>query len=359
MKKSIFILLLLAQFGCGENKKAESDTKSEVELTQCDCNNPSIKEYHELTNQAELSLCKGEYVEASNYYLQAFKKIEKPFGHDVFNASICNQLANRLIDRNSNLQLLINNSEDISKVKSTFVGTYISEDEWDALIVNSTVAYDSKLRKEVDEIFERDQLFRPMYDTHNDTINANRIINMNRIISLTDSIGFPSQIELGYTKSLRGQNHYIVLHHNAQKRSGDKNVLDLEPLLCKAVDEGRFDPEKAIFYLNFQNDVDKKNFEVYSTWQYKQPLLPDSLNNKIWLPDLTTEAVKNANKVRSKWNADKLEQIAIKSDFLTKSDFPFIFTSVMRSTGNMPSDLSIEEAIEQYKMMTERKIEYK
>ncbi|WP_461599678.1 hypothetical protein, partial [Winogradskyella sp.] len=262
-------------------------------------------------------------------------------------------------ERNLNLQLLINNSDDLSLLKSIFVNTYIDENLWNSFIEKRTIEYDSRLRNEFKSIWERDQMFRPMYVTHDDTIQANRILNMERILSITDSLGFPSQIELGYRKSLRGQNHDVVLVHTSQRRSGDKNIIDLEPILCKAVNEGRFDPEQAISYMHFQNDKDKGNFEVYSTWQYRHHLLPDSLNNKIWLPNLNKEKYESANRIRKKWNADQLDDIATKSDFNSKSNIPFIFTSVMTFIENMPTDLTLEEALEQYKMITSDKKPFK
>lgn len=357
MRITIIIIILTIQVGC--KNRNETNIKSEnsaiTEFTKCNYNNEAITKYYILTNKAEIAICDGDFDRASKNYSLAFREIKKPFGHDVYNAALSNHLSNNLDNRNLNLQLLINNSDDLSLLKSIFVNTYIDENLWNSFIEKRTTEYDSSLRNEFKSIWERDQLFRPMYETHDDTIQANRKINMNRILSITDSLGFPSQIELGYRKSLRGQNHDVVLVHTSQRRSGDKNIIDLEPILCKAVNEGRFDPEQAISYLHFQNDKDKGNFEVYSTWQYRHHLLPDSLNNKIWLPSLNKEKYESANRIRKKWNADQLDDIAIKSDFISRSNIPFIFTSVMTFVENMPEDLTLEEALEQYKMSTSDK----
>lgn len=357
MRITIIIIILTIQVGC--KNRNETNIKSEnsaiTELTKCNYNNEAITKYHILTNKAEIAICDGDFDRASKNYSLAFREIKKPFGPDVYNAALSNQLSNNLDERNLNLQLLINNSDDLSSLKSIFVNTYIDENLWNSFIEKRTTEYDSRLRNEFKSIWERDQMFRSNYDTHDDTIQANRIINMNRILSITDSLGFPSQIELGFKKSLRGQNHDVVLVHTSQRRSSNKNIIDLEPILCKAVNEGRFDPEQAISYLHFQNDKDKGNFEVYSTWQYRHHLLPDSLNNKIWLPNLNKEKYESANRIRKKWNADQLDDIATKSDFNSKSNIPFIFTSVMTFIENMPTDLTLEEALEQYKMTTSDK----
>lgn len=357
MRITIILIILTIQVGCKNRNETTitSENSATTELTKCTCNNEAITKYYRLTNKAEIAICDGDFDSASKYYSLAFREIEKPFGADVYNAALSNHLSNNLDERNLNLQLLINNSDDLSLLKSIFVNTYIDENLWNSFIEKRTTAYDPRLRNEFKAIWERDQMFRPMYDTYDDTIQANRILNMNRILSITDSIGFPSQIELGFRTSLRGQNHDVVLVHTSQRRSSDKNIIDLEPILCQAVNEGRFDPEQAISYLNFQNDKDKRDFEVYSTWQYRHPLLPDSLNNKIWLVNLNKENYERANEIRKKWNADELDDIAVKSDFISRSNMPFIFTSVMTFVENIPTDLSLEEALEHYKMATSDK----
>lgn len=357
MRIAILIFILIIQIGC--NSRNETDVKSEndtiTELAKCNYNNEAITKYHILTNKAEIAICEGDFDRASKNYSLAFRDIKKPFAPDVYNAALANQLANNLDERNSNLQLLINNSDDLSLLKSIFVNTYIDEKLWNSFVEKRTTDYDARLRNEFKSIWERDQLFRPMYDTHGDTIQANRIINMNRILSITDSLGYPSQIELGFRKSLRGQNHDVVLVHTSQRRGSDKNIIDLEPILCKAVNEGRLDPEQAISYLSFQNDMDKRDFQVYSTWQYRHHLLPDSLNNKIWLVNLNKDEYERANVLRKKWNADQLGDIATKSLFISRSNIPFIFTSVMTFVETMPTELTLEEALEQYKMTTSDK----
>jgi len=361
MRIAIILIILTVQVACINRNETNirSNNSAITELTECNYTNEAIAKYHILTNKAEIAICDGDFDRASKNYSLAFKEIKKPFGHDVYNAALSNQLSNNLEERNLNLQLLVNNSDDLSLLKSIFVHTYIDENLWNSIVEKRTIEYDSRLRNEFQSIWERDQLFRPMYDTHDDTIQANRIINMNRILSLTDSFGFPSQIELGFRKSLRGQNHDVVLVHTSQKRSSDKNIIDLEPIFCKAVNEGRFDPEQAVSYLHFQNDTDKKDFEVYSTWQYRHPLLPDSLNDKIWLVNLNEKEYERANEIRKKWNADQLDDIATKSDFISRSNIPFIFTSVMTFVEKIPTNLTLEEALEQYKMTTSDKKPFK
>ncbi|QTN39759.1 hypothetical protein HZ996_11595 [Cryomorphaceae bacterium] len=360
MRITTFIVILAILVGCTFSSKSNSasDNSARTELKKCDYNNEAITRYYLLTNKAELAICDGDFDTASKNYSLAFQEIEKPFGPDVYNAALSNHLSNNLDERNLNLQLLVNNSDDLSLIKSIFVSTYVDENLWDSLVENRTIDYDSRLRSEFKSMWERDQMFRPMYDTHDDTIQANRRVNLNRILSITDSVGFPSQIELGFKRSLRGQNHDVVLVHTSQRRSKDKSIIDLEPIFCKAVNEGRFDPEQAISYLHFQNDEDKRHFEAYPTWQYRHHLLPDSLNDRIWLVPLNVEEYERSNEVRREWNADQLEDIATKSEFMSRSDIPFLFTSVMTFVENLPEDLTQEEALGRYEMATSDKVLY-
>tara|TARA_R110000744_G_scaffold361377_5_gene469123 strand:+ start:2236 stop:3258 length:1023 start_codon:yes stop_codon:yes gene_type:complete len=334
MKHTFYLLLIAIIFSCSKTKEYNSI------------------QYFEHINNAELAICVQNFEKAISEYEIAFGTIEKPFGKDVFNSALSSQLIKNYEKRDNYLQQIINNSNELDFVKSVFVSKYMTEQEWKKLVSKREIKYDQTLRTEFNEIHARDQLFRPMYETHDDTINSNRKINLKRILELTDSDGFPSQVELGYDNYLRRQPHDIVLHHTAQRRSYDKTVIDLEPILKSAITNGRFDPEQAIYYLNFQNDQEKGKFEVYSSWQYKHPLLPDSLNNKVWFPKLDEEQISKVNEKRKEWFANSLTDITKKGIFLNKSKLPFVFSSVKKSIANLHDDFDKKTALEQYGLFT-------
>lgn len=317
----------------------------------------NAEKYFEHINKAELAICKENFGESLAEYESAFAELEKPFGKDVFNAALDCQLMKDYKKRDFFVQQIINNSDDVEYVKAVFVGKYMTEKHWETLMAKRTIAYDIALRKESKEIEVRDQIFRPRYDTKRDTINANWKINIDRILALTSKSGLPSQVELGYSKYLSGQDYDIVLHHTAQMRSMDKRILDLEPILRAAVNNGRFDPEQAIFYLNFQNDLEKGEFFVFSTWQNKHPLLPDSLNNKVWFPKLDQDRITKINEKRKEWFADSYADAITKTNFRKKSRLPFRLNIIRASVGNFPTDLNEKEAFEQYKIATDGMIE--
>lgn len=344
MKRSFLLIISLIILACSETEDA---------ATAFD-----IPTYFELVNTAELQICAENYQQAVAVYDKAFQNIDKPFGKDVFNAALAGALAEDRERMFNYLQRMVNNVEELNFVRSIFSGPYVTKPEWEQLLANREIAYDPELRQKYAAIFEKDQLFRPLYNTHRETIEANREENMHEILAQTALTGFPSHQELGYTERLRGQDHYIVLHHTAQRRSRDKTIMDLEPLLKEAVSQGRFEPESAILYLHFQNDSDKGPFELFSTWQYKHPLLPDSLNNKLWIRRQTSETLAEVDRVRSEWFASTSAAVAQKAAFLERNRAPFMFSSMHRSVGNLAEDMDRETALEQYRAFTRQMIAY-
>lgn len=328
-----------------------------IECTSENQFNPD--KYYPLINQAELAVTEENYEQALNQYQEAFKYTVKPFGKDAYNAALTAAISGKTELRDTYLQLIINNCDDLIYLRSQFVDQYLKPGEWDKMILSRKMDYDPDLRDEMTEILEQDQLFRPDYDNYDDTINQNRIINMDKILNMTDKAGYPSHYEIGYQPRLKSQQHDIVLHHTAQRRSKDKTVTDLEPILKKAVQQGRFDPEQAILYMWFQNDVEKGRFETCNTWQYRHPALPDSLNSKIWIPKLTKEDIEKANAIRSQWHANTIEDIMTKTLFITQSIHPFKFSSVSNSIANFPKDISLEEALLQYQAFTSMRQEFR
>jgi len=323
----------------------------------CQSNQSDVASYHHYTNLAELAICVEQFSEAVDFYRTAFDKIELPFGHDLYNAALACQLSSRKLERNEYLKDLVDHSQEYEKIQETFRGIYLSEDEWQDLIDHRSISYNEILREEMLELNDIDQMFRPLYDTYTDTIEVNRLRNMDKIAAIEDRLGYPSHYELGYSSLLRGQPQDIVLHHTAQRRSGDKSVVDLYPLLSRAVQTGRMDPEQAVFYLKMQNDEDKRDFVTYSSWQYRHPTLPDSLSQKLWYDQLKEEQFRSANAVLQEWNADRLEDIVIKANFLSTSDQPFIFTSVRKSIVNLSDQIDSAEVLMQYLLFTQYKEE--
>ncbi|MEM6261824.1 MAG: hypothetical protein AAGI38_04905 [Bacteroidota bacterium] len=318
-----------------------------------------VPRYHQIINEAELLICEEAYTDALTAYGKAFSLIELSFGEDLHNAALVANLAGNTAVRDQYLQQLIDYAKYTDQLKAKYVPQVISSEEWGNLIAQRQIRYDDKLLQVAEALNEKDQMFRPDYEHYDDTINAIRKVNLAYIYELIEeNSGLPSHPELGFGQQLSMQPHFIVLHHTAQRRSGDKSVTDLEPLLWEAVNAGRFDPELAIRYLNYQQDREKGAFEVYPIWQYRHPSLPDSLNEQIWTQKLSEAQISAANQIRANWMANSLEEISVKSAFLSRSKWPFIFTSVQKSVMKMASDMDAASALMMYEAITMKMVKY-
>ncbi len=323
------------------------------------CNQPQeidIPRYFDLIKDAEMQIVNEEFKEAVNLYQNAFPLIEKPFGKDVFNAALASQLANMPDERDQYLQIIINNSENAEKTKSVFLGTFLTQEQWDNLLNNQVPSYDPVQRAEFAGIMKKDQLYRPHYDEFDEIIYKNEKSNLQQILTFTEQYGFPSQIELGFRENLNGQEHHIVLLHVARRRARDKSIMNLKTLMRNAVDEGRFDPETALTHLYYQKDesdsADYMHLSQY--WVFTHDALPDSLKTKIMRDPGSPEEVKAHNELREKWYATTLTERKEKLHFLKKTKLPFIFSSINSNMNTMDftSLIPEDEIDEQYKHIT-------
>lgn len=313
----------------------------------------NISRYHQLVNKAELAICQDNFSNAYLFYREAFNHIDKPFGKDLFNAAIVAGKQNDQKMLSEYLQKLVNNLEDFDHLKSVFVKTYISEEEWETLLSNRKVDFDPEFKKEVREVFYRDQMYRGNYDVQDSNLYNNLIINLKWILAKTRESKFPAQQELGYKSMFIGQEHHLVLHHATQRRSYDKSLIDLEPLLLQAVLTGRLDPELAIQYMIFQND--DLRFKNLTVWQYEHGLLPDSLKTIYWSPKKTDNA-KEIDSVRNSWHACSMADAERKVEYLSENlSSSFIFTSVNKAEGNIDESLNKNDAFDTYKLLTKDK----
>lgn len=315
----------------------------------CEGTEPTVEEYFVTVNKAELEIVRDNLKTAADYYNAAFKLMEKPFGKDVYNAIIVNS---EIGDKSRALDLvglLVNNMDDLTFIETNLKGKYFTAEEWKIVVSDRQFNYDKSLRQTMDSIKEKDQLFRSLYNTHMDTIEKIRKENLQRIFNLTTPKGLPSHYELGYPDNLRDQDYLVVLHHTAQMRSQDKGIFKLDSLLYQRVNTGRLDPELAIQYLAYQNDPGEGPFEVYPIIQLKHPLLPDSLQKKLWRRKLTQQEKVKANSIRWKWSANSLDNIVTKAQFIERTKHPFIFSSVNRAIFMLREDLDKEQIMDQYK----------
>jgi len=313
----------------------------------------SIENYHRLVNKAELAICEENFREALDHYGLAFRKIDRPFASDLYNASLAAQASEYWAERDQYLQQLINGSADVAMIKATFLASFMTVQEWDILESNRIRDFDQDLREELTAL---SQSTKENSTSENIALKKNphaRNKSLDRLLEIESEIGFPSHKEIGYSENQRKQPHHDVLRHSAMMRMSDKKVKDLEPILRKAVMQGRLDPELAISYMEFQDDKEKGRYENYAISQFRHPLLPDSMNYSKWIPKLNQDERKEINELRIDWLADTVEEIERKTAYKNNSSWPFLFTSVTKEKTKMSDEYTAEEAAEQYLLCTE------
>lgn len=309
--------------------------------------------YFSKIKDAEQLICQEQFSEAVHTYQLAFNEIEKPFGKDVFNAALASAIIGQTAQRDTFLQFIINNTIDLTFVQSVFLEQYLNIEAWNVLIHQRQLEIDEQMLGASKAMFDREQLYRPQYGTHDAEIEANRKLNLAQVLEITDESGFPCHFTMGYRRGMLGQDFHVVLHHTAQRRGKDKSIFDLKPLLKEAVEQGRFDPETAIFYLSFQNEANGR-YDMLSTWQYKNPLLPDSLNQLVWISKFSEAEKAEIDSTRAEWHANSINEVLMKAAFLAKSDYPFIFSGVKTAVRTLRDDLGAEQVLERYQVATGR-----
>jgi Icc-related predicted phosphoesterase len=257
--------------------------------------------YQHIINQAELHLIKGEKVEALNTYYHLLTNSDGNFSKDIYNSLV---LANELNKIDTFFVLL-----DLVK-KKNFPNEYLSgllefnnlhnTLKWNEFIeTNNKVIYiDTSLRNVITALETRDQLFRKKagsYSVYGDTIREIDSLNMTMIISLISKQGLPGERDIGAIDFSGKQGYDIVLHHHSQKRSNNKNLIDLIPILTTQVLEGRIEPNKCAHYLEMQDDgfstgVFQVQCYVYNE-KYSGMFVPDYSENKKLLIDKNRKSI--------------------------------------------------------------------
>lgn len=309
-----------------------------------------VENYHQLVSKAELAICDEDFREALDNYGLAFRQTKRPFATDVYNAALAAQAQGTRAERDQYLQDLIDGSDDLEFIKYTFLSNFMTVQEWEILETNRERKYDATLRAEMAEMGKRNR--KRASANESGSKNTDVYADFQRLQEISNASSFPSHIEIGYSENLRRQPHHQVLRSVAELKYTEDTSQELEPLLRTAVDEGRLDPELALFYLNLYGEAGKGPFELYRGKQFSHVGLPGEMITAFWVTRLDKTQKDAANSIRKSWYADQLEDIEPKAVYSQNSTWPFIFTSVRKSVTQLDGDLSKEKALEQYNELT-------
>lgn len=216
-------------------------------------------QYQETINKAELNIVNVNKIQALNIYYDLLTTSDGNFAKDIYNSLILAKELNRLDTLFTLLDLVKFKNFD----NDYLLGLPEFSDlhkcvKWQEFIEsnNKVIYIDTALRSKINDLHTRDQLFRikeGSYEKYGDTIRKLDSINMDYLISLVSRGGLPGEKEIGARDFNSGQGYDIVFHHHNQKRSRNRKLLNITPILVNQVKEGRIEPNKCAIWLEYQS----------------------------------------------------------------------------------------------------------
>lgn len=212
--------------------------------------NKSMDIYYSLINKAELNIIDSNYSMSSHYYDSAFSLNKFPFSKDIYNAVVIKILLQEDSVAAKYMERLATLGFDVSNFKSNPLTKFFWEGKYAAKVLNysKTVkpVYSYAYRKEIENIVERDQLFRVKpnaYQLYDDTIRKIDKENVIKMQQLINRFGFPSEYKIGVQNDnvITSLFNIFFLHQS----SGSYQIFNFSQLLKDAVINGVLDNKIA------------------------------------------------------------------------------------------------------------------
>lgn len=229
-------------------------------------------EYYALIDSAEISIVDSIYNSALNYYNKAFSIVDKPYGKDLYNASLCASnleafktttfLLNQLVDKGITRDYFENHK---------YFASYRNSDSWKEFLNSYEVHRDTlrkhinlDLRNKIIKMIDRDQYFtQKKYDPgYGDSVFIVGYKNVKNILEIINYYGFPDSNMIGLEELSSECLFQIILIHFYQckayfndpkfinserriefiKKGIDFNYINLDSILKNAIFEGKYNP---------------------------------------------------------------------------------------------------------------------
>lgn len=215
--------------------------------------------YQKSINEAELNLIANQQGRALDIYYNTLTTSEGNFCKDIYNALL---LANELNKTDTFFTLLqfihtkglsneyLNNLEVFSK--------FHSDTRWQEFLIKNEhhPNIDWKLRAKIDSLCYKDQYFRKKegsYKVYGDTIEKIDDENIAFLLKLMEENRFPGEDDIGVENIRGGKGYDIVLLHHMQRRSKNKNLINITSHLINLLKEGKLPPNTASSWMSFRN----------------------------------------------------------------------------------------------------------
>ncbi len=292
--------------------------------------------YHEIINSAELKIIDGDYKSSLNLYLTAFKKSDRNFAVDLFNASICAVKINKknkaiilckaLAEKGVGVKFFTGNVAFLPLSNSKF---------WPQILRDAARARDSfhnannKLLALLDSLVERDQAVNLAWRNAPGDKRREARLHMDEVYdtlsrtlkTIFDTVGFVSEFSVG----VRVKNDtlindwfpfYIIMVHNYQARMTGDTLFS--STLKKALAEQLIKPSQYAMIPDFGGSiVPSENYR--STQHYIQ------YNCNLYKENVNDEMVEEIDSLRNSIHLEPLADNLRKIVFNIKNpNTPFI-----------------------------------
>ncbi len=236
----------------------------------------NVRDYHVLTNKAELAIVDNDLNSATQYYDSAFALRSKPFAIDAYNASICAIRVKQWEMAFHYANILADIGVGANFFKRNIYYLDLAEQKgWEELLARAEAGLKRKaaykpLLSVIDSLVKKDQYVnhnwrasgmaskeRQIMDLTYDTIAA----HLSRIF---DSVGFLSEDMIGASLSENGNEisyglpfDVIIVHNYQSRRTGDTLF---NRILRKALQEGQIKPDYYANIRDFGGGISEKAY---------------------------------------------------------------------------------------------------
>lgn len=247
------ILIIFSNFFCIPNSALFTKAEQNISID-------SVKQYHCLVNQAELSICRNDYSKSIENYKQAFLLIDSPFPIDIYNYILVNiyeekydealKYSENLVKLGAELkfwdQIPLNRLKENETEWSEFKEKYVFLHNQYIFSINHQLKLELLQLEAADQSNYCGQTIRPFNPTSEDSICT-------RITQIITEYGYPNHdiIGLNIKKDTVVQSppQDVILTHLFQTKN--KSSIYLNDLLIKDIYKGRLKPERAIQWIDY------------------------------------------------------------------------------------------------------------
>lgn len=219
----------------------------------------NLLKYYNLIEKAEKSIINNQKSEASEYYKDAFIIFNTPFSSDIYTSLIVNlEIKNEEKAISDYLKLKCLNYKSSSIQDNLTFKEFYTRNEKKINSHSCEKKLNIELKNQLETLFLSDQNIRRSLAFSNESEKIKKIyscdsINAKKVYALFEKHGFIGEYEIGAQEGsdFIFLDYLIIVLHQQQKDK--KKVVDFEPILNKALIEGKLKNKNYIDILTGMN----------------------------------------------------------------------------------------------------------